>query len=294
MRPLLRSWLWVLFLAAAAAHAQSGIVVEVDDVTDNRVAAGEMRGSLELRVKIDGKDLDKVMAARVLIKEARDDKGNDLASDSTRVPDFTPREYNSGTLQVSVSSPARAASSVTLKGTVELFVPTRDPGAVVKIDKALAKLDAPFASKGLKAANITLTPLSVAAYRKALQARKLDAKKIAALREEGKRRGVPEKEIEMMIGLAEALDSVDEPLAEGAVLISGRKADFDRILRIDILGEDGQPMNIPSRSSSSRGDDTIMTLQPSERPPANATLQLHLLTAKSKVSTPFELDIELP
>lgn len=293
MRPLLRSWLGVLFLAAAAAHAQSGIVVEVDDVTDNRVAAGEMRGSLELRVKIDGKNLDKVMAARVLVKEARDDKGNDLAT-GTRVPDFTPREYNSGTLQVSVSSPARAASSVRLKGTVELFVPTRDPGAVVKIDKALAKLDAPFASKGLKAANITLTPLSVAAYRKALQERKLDAKKIAALREEGKKRGVPEKEIEMMIGLAEALDSVDEPLAEGAVLISGRKADFDRILRIDILGEDGQPMNIPSRSSSSRGDDTIMTLQPSERPPANATLQLHLLTAKSKVSTPFELDIELP
>lgn len=293
MRPLVRSWLGVLVLAAAAAHAQSGVIVEVDDVTDNRVAAGDLRGSLELRVKLDGKDLDKAMAARVLVKEARDDKGTNLA-DARREPDFTPREYNSGTLQVSVASPARAASTVKLKGTVELFVPARDPGAVVKIDKALAKLDTPFASKGLKAAKIELTPLSVAAYKKALQERKLDATKIAAMREEGKKRGVPEKEIEMMIGLAEALDSVDEPLAEGAVLISGKKQDFDRILRIEILGEDGEPIHIPSRSSSSRGDDTIMTLQPSQPPPPNATLQLHLLTPKSKVSTPFELNVELP
>jgi len=293
MRTLVRSWVGVLVVVAASAHAQSGIVVELDEVTDNRVAAGELRGMLEMRVKLDGKDLDKAAAARVIIKEARDNKGNSLA-DGTRVPDFTPREYNSGTLQVSVSSPARAASSVKVKGTVELFVPARDPSALVKVDKAFAKLDAPLASKALKAAKIELTPLSVAAYKKAVQERKLDATKIAAMREEGKKRGVPEKEIEMMIGLAEALDSVDEPLGEGAVLLSGKKDDFDRILRIEILGADGQPMNIPSRSSSSRGDDTIMTLQPSEPPPPNATLQLHLLTAKSKVSTPFELNVELP
>lgn len=290
--------LGVMLLSAVAVHGQSNIAVELDDVTDNRVSTMDtegfqMAGGLELRVKLAGNGLDKAAAARVLIKEAKDDKGNSLVKKGDP-PDFMSREYNSGTLQVGVMQPARSASTVRIKGTVELYVPTRDPNANVKIEKALSKLDAPWSSKALKAAKLEITPLSREGYTAAQKARKITEKDIEQMRAEGKKQGASEKDIEMAIGLAQAFDGMDGELAPGAVVLSGKKSDFDRILRIDILGADGTPMNVSGRSVSSRGDSALMTLSPSEPPPANATVQLMLITDKSRMSFPFDLKVELP
>jgi hypothetical protein len=295
MRAFVRrgSLLGLILSIASAAAAQSGVAVEIDEVVDNRISEGMMTGGLDLRVKLNGTGLDRVTAARVVVKDARDDKGTALAPDNAS-PDFTPREYNSGTIQVSLRSPARDATSARVKGTVELFVPARDPGAVVKIDKALAKLDAPLSSKALKAAKIELTPLSPAGYAAAMKSRKITDKDIEKIRAEGKKAGAPEKEIEMAIGLAKAFESMDAEPAAGAILLSAKKTAFDRIFRIDVLDADGKPIDITSRSTSSRGDDSMMTLDPAQPPPAKASLQITLLTDKSRMSVPFELNVPLP
>jgi len=285
--------LGIALSVAAGAYAQSGVKVEVDEVIDNRVDAGAWRGTLDLRVKLQGSAADKANAARIVVKEARDDRGTSLA-EGWKAPDFTPRDYNMGMLQVSLSMPTRAASSVKVKGSVELFVPTRDPNAIVKIDKALSKLDAPLTSKALKAAKVTITPLSREGYAAAKQANKLDDKKIAELRAEGKKQGVSDKEIEMAIEMAKAFENIDGDLPEGAVVLSGTASDFDKIFRVEVLGADGQPINTTGRSVSTRGESTIMTIQPSEPPPPNATLQIFLLTDKSRVTSPFELNVTLP
>jgi hypothetical protein len=283
----------LLLSLTSAAYAQTVVTVELDDVSDNRISAGELTGSLDVHVKLTGTGLDRASGARVLVKEAKDDRGTSLVGSGDK-PDFTPRDYNSGMLQLSLKQPTRSATSVKVKGTVELFVPARDPGSVATIDKALAKLDTPLTAKALKAAKLTITPLSKAGYAAALKSRKLDDKAIEAIRAEGRARGVAEKEIELMIGLAKALEASDAEVPEGAVLLSGTKADFDRIFRIEVLGADGKPLNIPSRSTSSRGDDSLMMLQPSEPLPANASLQFFLLTDKSRLSFPFELNVRLP
>lgn len=284
-------------LGAGLAQAQSNVGVEIDDVTDNRQTPQEgfhIAGGLELRLKVTGSNLDKALAARVIVKEAKDDQGNSLVSAGADAPDFMSREYNNGTLQVSVQQPARSASTVRLKGTVELYVPGRDPNAIIKIDKALSKLDAPLSSKALKTAKLELTPLSREGYTKQRQARKITEKDIAEMRAEAKKRGVDEKELEMAIGLAQAFDSMDGDVPENAIIFSGKKADFDRIFRIEVLGGDGKPINITSRSTSTRGESSLMTLNPSEAPPANAVLELMLLTDKSRMSFPFDLKVELP
>lgn len=284
----------LLFLSLAApAFAQSGVGIEVDEVIDNRMSAGVLVGSLDLRVKLKGTGLDKATAARVLVKEARDDKGNALSTERLN-DDFAPRDYNAGMLQFSVGTPARAASSVTLKGTVELFVPGRDPNASIKVDKALAKLDAPLSHAKLKAAKLTLTPLSPDGHAAWMKKHKLDEAKIEQIRAEGKKRGVDEKEIEMAIEMAKAFDGMDSSLPEGTVILSGSKADFDRLFRVEVLGADGQPIDVGSRSTSTRGEDAVMTLQPSAPLPANAALQLYVITAKAKMSFPFELKVDLP
>ena len=287
------AFLVILSTLALAAHAQSGVGVDVDEVVDNRVNYGDLVGNLELRVKLKGTGLDKASAARIVVKEARDDRGNALTP-SKLGNDFTPRDYNSGMLQMFVSTPARAASSVTLKGTIELFVPTRDPNAVVKIDKALAKLDAPLSHAKLKSAKLSITPLSPNGYAERMKSRKLDEKKIAEIRAEGKKQGVPEKDVELAIEMAKAFDGMDSTPPDGSVILAGTKSDFDRIFRVEVLGADGKPIDTNSRSTSSRGEDTLMTLQPSNTPPANAALLLYLLTAKSQMSFPFELKVNLP
>lgn len=284
----------LLFLSLAApVCAQSGVGIEVDEVIDNRMSAGVLVGSLEFRVKLKGTGLDKATAARVTVKEARDDKGNALSAERLN-DDFAPREYNSGMLQFSVGTPARAASTVTLKGTVELYVPGRDPNASIKVDKALAKLDAPLSHAKLKSAKLTLTPLSPDGHAAWMKKHKLDEAKIEQIRAEGKKRGVDEKEIEMAIEMAKAFDGMDSSLPEGTVILSGSKADFDRLFRVEILGADGQPIDTGSRSTSTRGEDAVMTLQPSTAPPANAALQLYVLTPKATMSFPFELKVDLP
>src|SRR5690348_18100792 len=58
----------------------------------------------------------------------------------------------------------------------------------------------------------------------------------------GKKRGVDEKEIEMAIEMAKAFDGMDSSLPEGTVILSGSKADFDRLFRVEVLGADGQPI----------------------------------------------------
>lgn len=293
---VLGTFLGVVLCLPSVVHAQKPAVeVELDEVSDNRVTAGQWSGSLELRVKLTGGSvLEKATAARVVVKDARDDRGTVLSKPSSDLPDFTPREYNNGTLNFTLATPARAASSVKLKGTVELFVPTRDPNAVVTVDKALGSLDKPLSAKALKAAKITLTPLSRAAYAEKQKSMKLDDAKIAEIRAEGKKRSVSDAEIELAIGMAKAFEGMDGDLPEYAVILSAPKADFDRIFRVEILGADGKPMSTPSRGTSTRGESSIMTLQPSEAPPPNASLQIFLLTDKSRVTSPFELTVPLP
>lgn len=286
-------------LLATGVDAQTGVVLEVEDVIDNRVSSADtggfqMPGGLELRVQLNGKGLDKAAAARVLVKEAKDDKGNSLVRQQASVPDFTPREYNNGMLQVAVGQPARSATSVRLKGTIELYVPSRDPSANVKIDNALATLDKPLAAKALKAAKLEITPLSREGYAAAVKARKVTEKDIEKLRAEAKKEGIPEKELEVAIALAQAFSQMDDDVSDTAVVLSGKTADFDRIFRVEILGEDGQPIHITSRGTSSRGESSLMTLNPAQPPPANATLQLMLLTDKTRVSVPFDLKVALP
>jgi hypothetical protein len=284
---------WLAVSLAASALAQTGVGVEVDDVTDNRLSPGMMTGSLDVRVKLKGTGLERATAARVVVKEAKDDRGTPLTDEKSNV-DFTPRDQNGGVLQLSLRQPVRAASSVRVKGTAELFVPGRDPASIVKIEKALAHLDAPLSAKTLKAEKIEITPMSANAYKASMKARKITDEDVKKIRAEGKAHGASDKEIEMVIGMAKAMEAMDADAPEGAVILSGTRAAFDRIFRIEVLGADGKPMDLTERSLSTRGDDSVMTLKANEKPPQNASLQIYVLTDKARVSFPFELTVPLP
>lgn len=281
--------------AVGTVHAQSGVGVEVKEVSDSRAKAGPFSGNLELKLELTGSGLDKINAARVVVKEARDEKGNDLWSGGEQA-DFMPRDWNLGQLQVRLKNPARAAKTMRIAGNVELFVPSKDPNSIVKIDKVLTKMDKPLSNKSLKTEKLSITVLSPKKQEEKRDQNKLDDKKIAEIRAEAKKEGVDEKEVEALIELAKALQELGAGSgAEGAVVLTGKQADMDRLLSVRLLKADGSEVSIPSRSSSTSGDDVIMTLEPSEPPPADVTLELTLLTKKATMSVPYELkSIQLP
>ncbi|MGK2859859.1 MAG: hypothetical protein ACSLFQ_21905 [Thermoanaerobaculia bacterium] len=281
--------------AVGTVHAQSGVGVEVKEVSDSRAKAGPFSGNLELKLELTGSGLDKINAARVVVKEARDEKGNDLWSGGEQA-DFMPRDWNLGQLQIRLKNPARAAKTMRIAGNVELFVPSKDPNSIVKIDKVLTKMDKPLSNKSLKTEKLSITVLSPKKQEEKRDQNKLDDKKIAEIRAEAKKEGVDEKEVEALIELAKALQELGAGSgAEGAVVLTGKQADMDRLLSVRLLKADGSEVSIPSRSSSTSGDDVIMTLEPSEPPPADVTLELTLLTKKATMSVPYELkSIQLP
>jgi len=290
---------WALLVACAvigtsALRAQTPVSVEIEEVMDNRMSEGLLTGSLDLHATLKGGAVEKATAARIIIKEARDDKGTDLTP--TRIPDFEGREFNSGRISLSLKNPSREASSVRLKGTVELFVPSRDPNSVIRVDKALSRLDAPLSSAKLRAAKINITLLSPSGYAAAMKKQKVTDKDIEEIRAKGKAAGADPKEIELAIGLAKALEELGgQPPPENSIILSGSSKEMERIQKIDVIGADGKPMDIGSRQSSSHGDSALVILQPNSAAPSGAALEFTLLTDKSRLSTPFEVKkVELP
>jgi hypothetical protein len=280
---------------AGTALAQKGVGVEVKEVSDNRSRAGEFSGNLQLKLALTGSGLENVAQARVLVKSAADDKGNDLWKDG-RQADFQPRDWNMGELSVTLATPARQAKSIRVAGTVELFVPSKDPNAVVKIDKPMTKADKPLAAKALKSEKISVTVLSPKKYAERRESNKLDDAKIAEIRARAKQEGASDAEIDAAIELAKALQDLGggEP-PEGALILAGKEKEMDRILKVRLLKPDGSEVSSGSRSSSTSGEETTMVIEHSEMPPPDATLELTLLTKKATISVPFELkNVELP
>ena len=174
---------------APPAFGQSNVKVVVSEVTDDRISEGFSTGGLGVTLNLEGEGLDAVKSARILVKDAKDDKGKSLLVPKADKPAFRDRNVNGGALEVSLENPPRSAASVRLSGIAELFVPGRDPNAVVKVPGFLARLDKPVASKGLKAAKVDVTVLSKEGYLAEMKKNKLDDKKIAEIRAEGKKHG---------------------------------------------------------------------------------------------------------
>ena len=282
--------------APATASAQTNVKVVAKEVVDDRISEGLVTGGLVLQLELEGDGLDAVQSARVRLKTAKADTGEDLLTKEEKAPDFTDRNVNAGTLQVVVKSPPRAARSVEVSGTVELFVPGRDASAVVKVPGALAKLDRPVVSKGLKSAKVELTLLSKAKYVEERKKSRLDEAKIAQIRAEGKARGVKDEEVEALVEMAKAFDEMGEgDLPEHGFYLKVPAASDERIQEVWLETAKGEKLE--TGGSSSRSDEAFVLKQVSlrEAPPKDAVLVARLLTGKSIVPVPFEMkEVRLP
>ena len=282
--------------AAGPAAGQTNVRVVPAEVIDDRISEGLASGGLVLMLNFEGDGLDAVKSARILLKEAKTDGGASLLSPKARVPDFTDRNVNGGNLQVAMQNPQRAAETVRVSGTAELFVPGRDPSSLVKVPGALGKLDKPVASKQLKAAKVELTLLSKEKYLEERKKNRLDESKIAAIRAEAKEQGMKDEQVDALVEMAKAFDELGgSDLPENGLYLKVPAASDEKIQELWLETAAGE--RIETGGSSSSSDEVFVLKQVSLKtaPPKDAVLAVSLFTSKSILSVPFDLkEVPLP
>lgn len=146
-------------LAAAAARVDAQgtfrLVVEAVVESRHRSPSNETEGRLTLQPRLEGESLADARAFRLRLASAVDATGRDVLPEEAEPARWEERPFGPG-LWIVLASPARGAASVTVSGTIELWIPSRDPGAEVTIPKALARPGAMLAAPGLRSAGIAL------------------------------------------------------------------------------------------------------------------------------------------
>lgn len=286
----------VAFAVALPAWAQTNAKVVVSEVVDDRISEGMMSGGLVLMLNLEGDGLDGVKSGRFRVKEAKDDTGRSLLDPKAKVPDFSDRNTNAGNVQVALENPPRSATKVRVSGTAELFVPKRDPASVVKVPGFMARLDKPVQSKGLKANKVELTVLSKEKYAEEQKKNKLDEKKIAMIRAEGKERGMKDEEIDALVEMAKAFEEFGGgPLPENVLLLKLARPGDEKIQDLWLETSSGEKIETGSSQGSGAEDGYLKQIEVRSAIPKDAVLVLSLFTDKAIVSVPFELkEVPLP
>lgn len=149
--------LLALALVAPPLSAQVDARVVVKRIEDHRLTyESDPRGHLTLDLEGVGTEVEKASAFRLRVAKVADDAGTALEPEGpgTREWQTTGRTTSA---QVKTGSPARGAATISLSGTLDLYLPSRDPAGDVKVERALVRAGRPLVSKGLKGAKVSLT-----------------------------------------------------------------------------------------------------------------------------------------
>lgn len=154
-RPVASGALLVLALAGTPLAAQVDVRVGVGTIKDarNRYGTQDPTGDLVLFTKLEGAGVETAKGFRMRITTAHDDAGHSLLPGTQEAPEWAD-SVNDPDLWIKLLGTARAASTVTVGGTLDVYLPSLDPGAEVKVDKVFSKAGKPIASQALADAKV--------------------------------------------------------------------------------------------------------------------------------------------
>lgn len=277
----------------------AGLIPGVSTAQDVRVSAGTIEdrrttgrffAGLEIELKLTGDDIADAKSARIILKKAVDETGRNLLPEQKPDEDF--RSVGSSPLKLALKNPARGASAVKeIAGEVQLFVPDRDPAAVVTVDRVVSRMDKAIDSPALKAQKIALRVVSPKAHRAA--AKKRDAefeKEMEKHKDEMKKEAGDDKTAEALMALVKGFSGMMNEVGDNDLILE-IEDEQKKLLDVSVVGPKGE--TIDTRGSMSSG--SLRILQFGEKLPADAKLKLLLQTRKSIVMSPFTLaNVPLP
>jgi hypothetical protein len=127
-----------------AAQETFRIIVESVSESRSRDASNETAGRLTLMPRLEGEGIADAKAYRIRVTAATDDTGRSLLPGE---PEPAPWEESATgeSLWIRLASPARGAATVTVTGTVELWMPKRDASRAFPTKKSIVSV--PFELK---------------------------------------------------------------------------------------------------------------------------------------------------
>ncbi len=266
-----------------AAHAADEVRITVGDVVDSRTT-GKFFASCKVELKPIGDAVAEASGLRVRVTAAIDDTGRDLIDpekqDDGSFTAIDRRFHPEPRVELELKNPARAAKTIArLTGTIDLYVPKRDPQSIANIAGVMGQLGTPIADAKLAAAAVTIAVFDRAAQEAAKKAPKKAVKPAA-------------KDLGDAIGEAFAgamggsMMTLDENGIEVRIEDPGHRVIGFRF--VDAAGAE-----IDRSSMMSMGTDYFLDFQ--QPMPKDAALVVELATDQALISVQFALtDVPLP
>jgi len=228
--------------------AAQGVRVSAGTIEDRRTT-GKFFAGLEIELKLTGDDVADAKSARILLKKAVDETGRDLLPE--RKPDEDFKSVGSSELKLALKNPARGAAAVKeIAGEVQLYVPTRDPAAVVTIDRVLTRMDKAIESPALRAQKITLSLVSPKVY--LAEAKKRDAefdKEMEKHKEEMKKEAGDDKTAEALMALVKGFAGMMNDVGENDLILQIGD-EQKKILDIGVVRANGEAIDTSGSMST--------------------------------------------
>ena len=302
MNHMNRLILLVLSTLSSAVAVYGQVRVMPGDIKDTRRTDGFF-SKLEVEMKVLGDALSGAKGIRVNITKAVDETGKDLLPEKKGDDEF--KEINlsgneTAKVDVELKNPARKATAVLeISGTLELFVPSRDPSATILIPNLASAVGHGFEHAGLKTASIEVSIWNKQQYE---TRRKSEEDRLKKAYEERKKKAAEAG------GSAEDLG---DALAQGLMKVFGglfnamtemsenglaiQVSDPKKLL-IGIEFEDPNGKTIDQRGKTTLGgEERTMLFDFEEKLPETTRVKLLLLTSKSVIRVPFKLtNVPLP
>jgi hypothetical protein len=273
-----------------------------------KVAPGDLKESrrtdgffnkLDVELKISG--LASAKAVRVLVDNASDDTGKNLVGDRTASKDFKEVDSPDEETKVEVelkNTERRATKLLEISGSIELFIPSRDPRATITLNNFQRDLGKPIANPALKAAGLEVTVWNKEMY---------EARKKAEEDRINKELEAKAKKAEKSGDIADAAEALGQGLAAifGSMFSSFGSMDPNdvafyvkdpqsRLVAIEFEDAAGKKLERGSKMTIG-GDPKTIIFGFEQKPPPTTRVKLFVLTPKSTTKTPFKLaSIPLP
>lgn len=277
--------LTVIIVSLSASICLAQVRVKPESMKDSRTT-GSFFAGFEIELSVAGESLKGAKSMRVLLDTAVDETGRNIIREQRTDFENIDEDQTETKVTIKMKNPSRSAMTLKeIAGSVELFVPARDPAATVTVTSLAKSIGVPVRAPALKASGIEITIWNKQQYEARKKAEEEKMKKSRAERSEA---GVGEALTEAMTGIFGGLLGGLDQMDENNIAFQVKDPQL-KLVRIEIQDGKGEVIGSGGMTiGDSKQQTRIYDLQ--EKLPPDARVKIYVLTAKSMVKTPFRLE----
>lgn len=274
-----------IFILSLLLHHPFAQNISIVKIEENRSdGKSSFSNNCKIELKVSGDEVRKYKNIKLeKVSKAVDDQGIDLFKESSWGNKYNPIDID-GTVEVELQKASRKAQTIKqLEGTVLLYNPTIENKGLIQVKNFKSKTTTNLLPNNYPLKLLYLTKESLEKYKAEMQKKKEeDIKKLPE---------ATRKLAESLMGLFDSLGEMGDEKREVVFLREGKEADYDKLVDMYFLDENGEKVERNGYFSSGN----LITYPFSKDIQPNWTMVLNIETEQSIKRIPFKLqNINLP